>query len=107
MEEQVRRKVHTSSTSQVAVIRGFEVFPPAINFGILKEGCTYSVECTLKNIGIDTCRFKFKNPPPSTGIKIYYTPGSVSVIVGSDTYHYIMFRWLLVCQENFRLKFLH
>ena len=81
VEEPVRRKVHTSSTTQGATTRGFEVFPSAIQFGNLKEGCTYSHTCTLKNIGIDTCRFKIKTPPPSTGIRVLYKPGPVSGLI--------------------------
>lgn len=33
---------------------------------------------SLKNVGIDTCRFKVKQPPPCTGLKVKYQPGPVA-----------------------------
>jgi hypothetical protein len=77
VEEPVRRKVRTSSTALHKVIRGFELTPSDVNFGILQEGSTYSTTCTLRNVGIDTCGFKIKHLPPSTGIKVHYSPGLV------------------------------
>lgn len=59
-------------------MRGFELHPKEVAFGVLKEGCTYSCSVTIKNVGIDSCRFKIKQPPPSTGLKARYTPGPVS-----------------------------
>lgn len=97
IEEPVRRKVYTSSTANRGVIRGFVVTPNELDFGILKEGCTYSVHCDLKNVGIDTCRFKIKAPPPSTGIKVLYTPGYVSsryTLLCIKYMQHIMFMWL-------------
>lgn len=47
-------------------------------FGILREGNTYSYTARLKNTGIDTCRFKVKQPPPGTGLRVHYNPGPVS-----------------------------
>jgi hypothetical protein len=61
----------------VPTMRGFELFPPDVDFGILKEGCTYIHSVMLKNIGIDSCRFRIRQPPPSTGMKILFTPGPV------------------------------
>ena len=58
-------------------MRGFELFPAEVDFGILKEGCTYIHSVMLKNIGIDSCRFKIRQPPPSTGMKVLFTPGPV------------------------------
>lgn len=78
VEEPVRRKVHTLSTSQGPLIRGFELLPSEVDFGLLKEGCMYTTTITIRNIGIDTCHFKVKPPPPSTGIKVLYSPGPVS-----------------------------
>ncbi len=79
IEDPVRRQVHTSSTTAAIgrIIRGLEVLPERVDFGVLKEGCTYAYTVALKNVGIDSCRFKIKQPPPSTGIKIIYTPGAV------------------------------
>ena len=78
VEEPVRRKVHTSSTSRVGAVRGFLLQPEEVDFGVLSEGCTYAFTVVLKNTGIDSCRFKIKQPPPSTGVKVIYTPGPVS-----------------------------
>ena len=74
-----RRTVHTSSTSGVPAVRGFQVFPEQVEFGELKEGYTYACSVALKNTGIDSCRFKIRQPPASAGIKAIYTPGPVSV----------------------------
>ena len=87
VEEPVRRKVHTSSIATAVVLRGFEVLPDEIEFGILKEGCTYGYTVTLRNTGVDSCRFKIKQPPPSTGIKVIYTPGPVSKILGVKSFN--------------------
>lgn len=79
VEEPVRRKIKTlSTTSHGLLTRGFELVPSEVDFGQLKEGCMYAVVVTIKNVGIDTCNFKVKPPPPSTGIKVFYTPGPVS-----------------------------
>lgn len=80
VEEPVRRKIRTSSTlgGGAATMRGFEVSPDAIDFGVLCEGSTYSFSLTVRNTGVDSCRFKIKQPPPSTGIKVLYSPGAVS-----------------------------
>lgn len=82
MEEPVRRKILTSSSVGVASkLKGFEVIPEGVDFGILREGLTYNKKFLLKNTGIDFTRFKIKQPPPSTGIKVVYNPGAVSTIV--------------------------
>lgn len=79
VEEPVRRKVFTSSSVAVASkLKGFEVVPEEIDFGVLREGSTYTFEFILKNTGIEFSHFKIKQPPPSTGIKVVYNPGSVS-----------------------------
>ena len=59
-------------------LRGFILIPDYVDFGVLKEGLGYSHQITLKNVGVDTCRFKIKQPPPSTGLKVKYQPGPVS-----------------------------
>lgn len=87
VEDPVRRKVKTSSVAESVMRgnakRGFELLPPEIVFGVLKEGNTYSYTARLKNTGIDTCRFKVKQPPPGTGLRVHYTPGPVAA--GMDT----------------------
>ena len=89
VEDPVRRRVQTVSVvggdpiSQVRVrsMRGFELLPPEVDFGVLKEGCTYRFPVLLKNVGIDSCRYKIKQPPPSTGLRVIFKPGPVSVNV--------------------------
>lgn len=79
VEEPVRRKVFTSSSLAVASkLKGFEVIPEEVDFGVLREGSTYSFKFNLKNTGIELSHFKIKQPPPSTGIKVVYNPGAVS-----------------------------
>ncbi|KAM9397205.1 sperm-associated antigen 17 isoform 6-T6 [Salvelinus alpinus] len=79
VEEPVRRKVKTASvTGGQLVPRGFELLPAEVQFGALKEGCTYSVPVLMKNVGFHTCRFSVKQPSPGTGIRVIYTPGPVA-----------------------------
>jgi len=85
VEEPVRRKVKTSSVAGGLMMghnkvaeRGFQLFPPEVVFGVLKEGTTYASTVRMQNTGIDLCRFKIKQPPPGTGIRVNYTPGPVA-----------------------------
>ncbi len=81
----MRRRVLTSSIAgatekgvqTLSNMRGFELLPDRLDFGVLKEGNTYSFTAHLKNTGIDACHFKVKQPPPSTGTKVIYRPGPV------------------------------
>ena len=87
VEEPVRRKVMTSSIAKplslgektMTEMRGFELYPTEVVFGVLKEGCCYGYTVTIRNVGIDSCRYKVRPPPPSTGLKVRYTPGPVSL----------------------------
>lgn len=87
IEEPVRRKVNTSLTAgasikgqnQLSHMSGLILFPEEVEFGVLKEGCTYCYTVYLKNTGIDSCRFRIKQPPPATGLRIIYNPGPVCV----------------------------
>jgi len=63
----VKRQVNTSSMAN-AKIRGLEVMPDFVDFGVLKEGATYSFTIAIKNVGVDICRYKIRPPPPSTGL---------------------------------------
>ncbi|XP_066563697.1 sperm-associated antigen 17 [Amia ocellicauda] len=91
VEDPVRRKVNTVSVAgpqahgvlQCAP-RGFELFPADVQFGVLREGYTYSVTVALKNVGIDSCRFSVIQPPPSTGLRVIYTPGPVAAGMKTD-----------------------
>ncbi|CAF0734574.1 unnamed protein product [Rotaria sordida] len=55
--------------------RGCELFPDRIDFGILKEGVTYGAEIEIKNVGIDACRFRIRQPPLGTGLRVVFQPG--------------------------------
>ncbi|KAE8621074.1 hypothetical protein XENTR_v10004672 [Xenopus tropicalis] len=66
------------------VPRGFHLSPPAVQFGVLREGYTYTATVTIKNVGVDLCRFRVKQPPPSTGLRVTYTPGPVAPGMESD-----------------------
>jgi hypothetical protein len=86
VEEPVRRKVHNITVTGATVrgsemirkMRGLSVLPDKLDFGVLKEGCTYSFCASLQNTGIDACRFRVRQPPPGTGIKVLYSPGPVA-----------------------------
>ncbi len=58
--------------------RGCEIFPNTIKFDILREGVTYAADFELVNVGIDACRFKVKQPPLDSGLKVVFKPGPVS-----------------------------
>lgn len=81
----MRRRVNTVSVAggkkvapgRIDSLRGFELLPSKVSFGVLKEGCTYMYTALMKNVGIDSCRFKIKQPPPSTGLRVLYNPGPV------------------------------
>ena len=77
VEDEVRRQTKTSSVANYKS-RGFQLMPDFVDFGTLKEGITYSFTVAIKNVGIDTCRYKVRPPPPSTGLKVIYVPGPVS-----------------------------
>ncbi|XP_005076718.1 sperm-associated antigen 17 [Mesocricetus auratus] len=84
VEDSVGGKVNTSSIASAAIYNtnaspfGFHLLPPSVKFGVLKEGHTYATIVKLKNVGVDFCRFRVKQPPPSTGLKVTYKPGPVA-----------------------------
>ncbi|XP_036623006.1 sperm-associated antigen 17 [Trichosurus vulpecula] len=84
VEDCVGGRVNTSSVACATMNSaktppfGFHLLPPEVNFGVLKEGHTYVATVKLKNVGVDFCRFQVKQPPPSTGLKVTYTPGPVA-----------------------------
>nr|XP_042708063.1 sperm-associated antigen 17 isoform X3 [Chrysemys picta bellii] len=79
VEDLVGGKVNTSSVATATQhLCGFHLIPPKVIFGVLKEGYTYAVTVTLKNVGVDFIRFRVKQPPPSTGLRVIYTPGPVA-----------------------------
>ncbi|XP_046941193.1 sperm-associated antigen 17 [Lynx rufus] len=84
VQDLVGGKVKTSSVASAAINNvnsspfGFHLLPPSVKFGVLKEGHTYATTVKLKNVGVDFCRFRVKQPPPSTGLKVTYKPGPVA-----------------------------
>ncbi|XP_078415737.1 sperm-associated antigen 17 [Cetorhinus maximus] len=91
IEEPVRRKVNTVSVAGPIAggiltkpTRGFELFPRKVNFAVLQEGFTYTYTVLLKNVGIDTCRFRVKQPPPSTGLRVCFKPGPVAAGLATE-----------------------
>ena len=86
VEDPVRRRINNSLTAgatikgqtQLQAMRGMYLLPEEVDFGVLKEGNTYAFTVYLKNTGVDTCRFKLKQPPPATGLRVVYKPGPVS-----------------------------
>jgi hypothetical protein len=86
VEEPVRRKLNNSiiNTSKLNAKslekrRGLDVYPTRIRFGVLREGFTYITDFAMVNVGVDACRFKIKQPPTDTGIKIMFKPGPVQL----------------------------
>ncbi|XP_064412779.1 sperm-associated antigen 17 [Latimeria chalumnae] len=85
VEEPVQRKINTVSIAGPRAAgllmdppQGFEVFPPEVDFGVLREGYTYSVLVKVKNVGVDLCRFRVKQPPACIGLRVLYRPGPVA-----------------------------
>ncbi|KAM3849923.1 sperm-associated antigen 17-like, partial [Diretmus argenteus] len=79
VEEPVRRKCRTISLNDPnCVVRGFQLLPSSVDFGMLREGTSYAVTVFMKNVGVDTCRFSVQQPPPATGLRVFYNPGPVA-----------------------------
>lgn len=83
-EDPVRRKPNNSIVNASILNgkpldkrRGCEVYPNRIDFGVLREGFTYSFDLEIINVGIDSCRFKIKKIPEHTGIQLIFSPGQV------------------------------
>ncbi|XP_004420659.1 PREDICTED: sperm-associated antigen 17 [Ceratotherium simum simum] len=90
VEDSVGGRVKTSSVASAAINNansspfGFHLLPSSVKFGVLKEGQTYATTVKLKNVGVDFCRFRVKQPPPSTGLKVTYKPGPVAAGLQAD-----------------------
>ncbi|NWI28153.1 SPG17 protein, partial [Sula dactylatra] len=78
IEDPVAGRVNTSSLATRQHVSGFHLIPPRVTFGVLKEGCTYAATVILKNVGVNFSRFRVKQPPPHTGLRVTYTPGPVA-----------------------------
>uniref|UniRef100_A0A8C0F2N9 Sperm associated antigen 17 n=1 Tax=Bubo bubo TaxID=30461 RepID=A0A8C0F2N9_BUBBB len=79
IEDPAAGKVNTSSLATARQhLSGFHLIPPRVTLGVLKEGCTYAATVILKNVGVNFSRFRVKQPPPHTGLRVMYTPGPVA-----------------------------
>ncbi|XP_074005531.1 sperm-associated antigen 17 [Numenius arquata] len=79
IEDPVAGKVNTSSLATTRQhLSGFHLIPPRVTLGVLKEGCTYATTVILKNVGVNFSRFRVKQPPSHTGLRVMYTPGPVA-----------------------------
>ncbi|NXA63364.1 SPG17 protein, partial [Mohoua ochrocephala] len=78
VEDPVAGKVSISSLATRQDLTGFHLIPPRVTFGVLKEGCTYATTVIMKNVGVNFSRFRVKQPPPYTGLRVMYTPGPVA-----------------------------
>ncbi|NWU32277.1 SPG17 protein, partial [Dyaphorophyia castanea] len=78
IEDPVAGKVSISSLATRQDLTGFHLIPPQVTFGVLKEGCTYATTVVMKNVGVHFSRFRVKQPPPYTGLRVMYTPGPVA-----------------------------
>ncbi|XP_030912571.1 sperm-associated antigen 17 [Geospiza fortis] len=78
IEDPASGKVSTSSLATRQDLTKFHFIPPRVIFGVLKEGCTYATTVIMKNVGVNFSRFRVKQPPPYTGLRVMYTPGPVA-----------------------------
>ncbi|KAL2311321.1 hypothetical protein Nmel_003021 [Mimus melanotis] len=78
IEDPTSGKLSTSSLATRQDLTGFHLIPPRVTFGVLKEGCTYATTVIMKNVGMNFSRFRVKQPPPHTGLRVMYTPGPVA-----------------------------
>ncbi|KAK4832625.1 hypothetical protein QYF61_024606 [Mycteria americana] len=79
IEDPVAGKINTSSLATTRQhLSGFHLIPPRVTLGVLKEGCTYAATVILKNVAVNFSRFRVKQPPPHTGLRVMYTPGPVA-----------------------------
>ncbi|XP_059696328.1 sperm-associated antigen 17 [Haemorhous mexicanus] len=78
IEDPASGKVKTSSVARRQDLTSFHLIPPRVVFGVLKERCTYSTTVIMKNVGVNFSRFRVKQPPSHTGLRVIYTPGPVA-----------------------------
>ncbi|XP_073330742.1 sperm-associated antigen 17 [Pagrus major] len=78
VEEPVRRKCRpVSLTDPNVTVRGFQLLPSSVDFGMLQEGTTAAITVRMTNVGVNTCRFHVKQPPPATDLRVLYNPWPV------------------------------
>ncbi|NXI26848.1 SPG17 protein, partial [Sterrhoptilus dennistouni] len=78
IEDPASGKVSISSLATRQDLTSFQLIPPRVTFGVLKEGCVYATTVIMKNVGVNFSRFRVKQPPPYTGLRVMYTPGPVA-----------------------------
>ncbi|NXN78067.1 SPG17 protein, partial [Bombycilla garrulus] len=78
IEDPASGKVGISSLATRQDLTNFHLIPPRVTFGILKEGCIYATTVIMKNVGVNFSRFRVKQPPPHTGLRVMYTPRPVA-----------------------------
>ncbi|KAI6649791.1 Sperm-associated antigen 17-like [Oopsacas minuta] len=85
--DETKRQLNTASLSMPLsknLKQGISLLETEVDFGMLEEGCNYSYTVIIKNTGIRSTRYKIKPPPPSTGIKIIYTPHPIAAGMSSS-----------------------
>lgn len=83
--ESERRRGQKYTTSRSALFQaGFTFLPGRIDMGDLIEGETYAFRFTMTNAGTDSCRFKIRQPPASTGAMVVFKPGPVAAGLRAD-----------------------
>ncbi|NXT79422.1 SPG17 protein, partial [Zapornia atra] len=78
IEDPAAGRVNTSSIATRQHLGSFHLIPPKVTFGVLREGCTYTAAVILKNVGVNFSRFRVKQPPRHTGLRVLYAPGPVA-----------------------------
>eukprot|EP00106_Octopus_bimaculoides_P000958 XP_014768400.1 PREDICTED: sperm-associated antigen 17-like isoform X1 [Octopus bimaculoides] len=63
---------------RMKLTKSLELSVNEIQFGKVRVGQTYEKSFFLRNTGVDSCRFKIKQPPPSSGLKILYRLGPIA-----------------------------
>uniref|UniRef100_A0A671YZ06 Sperm associated antigen 17 n=1 Tax=Sparus aurata TaxID=8175 RepID=A0A671YZ06_SPAAU len=78
VREPVRRNSRpVSLTDPNVTVGGFQLLPSSVDFGMLQEGTTAAITVRMTNVGVNTCRFYVKQPPPATGFRVIYNPRPV------------------------------
>jgi len=84
IEEPVRKQVNNvsiagpiSKGNMKVMKRGVELHPRQLNLGKLMEGKMYCCTFRIRNVGIDTIKYRIKSPPVNTGIRIRYAPKKI------------------------------
>ncbi|KAM8746844.1 sperm-associated antigen 17 [Acanthopagrus schlegelii] len=77
-KEPVRRNSRPFSlTDPNVTVRGFQLLPSSVDFGMQQEGTSAAITVRMNNVGVNTCRFYVKQPPPATGLRVVYNPRPV------------------------------